>query len=154
MEKEPLIDNEFEPSDAENQVKDEFIRMVSRGGLLKPSDTLYHLCCHARALYLKLTETDETKKLLISSTTNPRSAYVEVLSRKLEISGNTADLIKIECKKGHAINTHLKKLGTIMFNLFAKNLVNEENSKIQASKKRGSHGKTLHGSKLRKVSSN
>ena len=89
-----------------------------------------------------------------SSSSNPRSAYVEVLTRKLEMCVNTKDLLDIKCKNGHLLKTYLKRIGMTMFNLFAKNLVKEENSKIYASRKRGRDAKTPAARKLKKLTSN
>ena len=151
MERLPVIDEGNEPTTDELRSKEEFLQMISRGGLLKPSDELYSICCHAQALYMKLTGKEENKKLLICGTSNPRNAYVEVLIRKLR---ETKGLLDKKCAKNHALGTHLKIIGKTMFNLFAKNLVSEENSKIQKSRKRTSKAKTPSTRKLKKLSSN
>ena len=122
MENVPQIEDGLEPTAEESDSKVEFLKMISRGGLLKPSNSLNILCCHAPSLFLKLTDTEENKKLLVSSTINPRSVYVEVLIRKLESCVNTKGLLEIKCSNDHALNVYMKRIGKTMFNLFAKNL--------------------------------
>jgi hypothetical protein len=126
--------------------------MITRGGLLKPSDALYVVCCHAHVLYKKLADTEENKKLLLS-TSNPISVYVEALMHKLESCQNTMGLLETKCGSNHSFSSYVKKIGKTMFNLFAKNLISEENSKIHKSRKRASKSKTQAARKLKKLSS-
>ena len=44
--------------------------------------------------------------------------------------------MKKKCAKNHSLGSHVDAIGKTMFNLFAKNLISEENSKIAKSRKR------------------
>ena len=82
----PVIDaaNQLTTEEIELKEKFEFLKMISRGGLLNPTDEMFTACRYATAIYMKLTNTEENKKLLISGTVNPRNVYVDVFVRKLE----------------------------------------------------------------------
>ena len=149
----PEIDLGPDPNTDELESKEEFLRMITRGGLLKPSNELYTICCQAQAVFTRIIDTDDSKKLLISGTINPRKAYVEVLVKKLNECSK--GLLSTKCLKNHTLESQVKKIGHIMFNLFSKNLVNEENSKIASSRKRVSTSKqkTRQSQKLKKLTS-
>ena len=147
--KDEVEEIEENSSNEKVRAREEFLAMISRGGLLKPSDELFTICCNAQAIYRKLTETADGKKLLTSETTNPRKAYVEVLTRKLKHD----KLLEKKCTKDHTLRSYLNAIGKTMFNLFAKNLISDENSKIAKSRKRVAKGaKTPLAHKLKKVS--
>ena len=120
---------------------------------MKPSNTLYIICCHARALYVELARNDENKSKLLACT-NHRKTFVELWSRKLENNYETQQIINTKCDSNHAIKSYISSIGEIMFNLFAKNLIADENTKIQATRKRGYTAKTPAARKLKKLTSN
>ena len=59
-------------SDYEKVAKEEFVALVSRGGLLKSSDLVYVTCTRAWLLYQKIKANEESFNFLISSS-NPRT---------------------------------------------------------------------------------
>ena len=76
---------------------------------MKPSDVPFIVCCHACMLFMKLTETDEHKKVLMSAI-NPRKAFVEVFLQKLEMCANTKGLTEAKCVNYHLFSVRIKKL--------------------------------------------
>ena len=150
MEKTPQIANESDSTLEELESKEEFLRFMSRGGLMKPSVLIDRICCYARSLFMRLTDNDETKKIFLA-TINPRNVYVEVFIRKLEGSVQTRALITSKCKMNHTLQDHhLQRIGTTMFHLFSKNLISNINSTIHASRKRVAYTNTSNAKKVQK----
>ena len=58
------------------KVKEEFIQLISRGGLTKPSDYLYIASLHATSLYSYISNDDTLIKSLLA-TDNPRDTFVD-----------------------------------------------------------------------------
>ena len=62
-------------SKKEIEAKEEFLALMSRGGLLKPSDILYITCVHASQLFDVL-----QKNGLLTSLNNPRNVFLRFLN--------------------------------------------------------------------------
>ena len=129
----PLFSEDEKPCENEILAREEFLKLISRGALLKPSDVLFVICCHIWMLYSKFMETDYNKKVLMS-VSMPRKAFIEVFIQKLEMSANTKELMETKCASNHFLN--VRQATQIMFNLFGKNYIADENSKIHKSRKR------------------
>ena len=86
---------------------------------------------------------------------NPRSTFVEVLTEKLESKTETKIILETKCANEHGFRIHIEKIAQTLFNLFAKNLIAEENSKIHKSRKRRTADpkKSATERKLKKISS-
>ena len=108
---------------------------VSRGGLIKPSDLVHVICMHASDLFRYIKGDEKLKKQLLSAI-NARKLFVEVLVTKMEEQECTNSLLEIECKSKHSFESHIRRIGFSMFNIFAKNLTAEINSKIHEKRKR------------------
>ena len=128
-----------EPINADEvYAREEFTRLVTRGGLIKPSDLLYVACSHVYTLFDYI-KNDEVIKQVLLSTANPRKVFVECFFQKNDEKENVCSLLGTLCSEGHEIRNYIKVAATTLFNIFAKNLVSDENSKInQARKKRSS----------------
>ena len=61
MESMPEIIEDDGATEEELQSKERFLQMISRGGLMKPSDMLFILCSHAHALYTEMTNSDKKR---------------------------------------------------------------------------------------------
>ena len=144
----PQIDEGLDTTEDELNSKEESLKMTSRGGLMKPSLLVDTICRYARSLFLRLTDTEETKKLFLS-TINHRKVFVEVFIRKLESCTKCKALIESKCKFGHSVHEHhLHRIGTTMFHICGKNFISNINSTIHASRKRGAYTKTRAANKL------
>ena len=90
------------------------------------------------------------------STYHPRTTFVEVFTQKLENNVFTRNLLETRCIENHQFKVHIKKVGQTLFNLFAKNLIAEENSKINKTRKRirSNPKKSPSARKLKKLTSN
>ena len=135
---------------------EEFLMIVSRGGLQHPSDCVFVTCCHALQLYEKLKEHDDLQFLLMNSS-NPRELFVTVFE-KVIVSDHVSTLLDTKCNKGHSFRPMVSKITRGLFNLMAKNITAYENDKIHSAKKRNyaisSGKKTPDCRKIRKLSSN
>ena len=65
----------------EPNAREEFMRLINRGGLIKPSDLLYVACSHIYTLFNFIKHDNVIKKVLLS-TVNPRSVFVECFFSK------------------------------------------------------------------------
>ena len=140
----------------ETNAKEEFVRSVTRGGLIKPSDALYVLCAHVYMMYTFIIN-DEQKKQVLLSASNPRSVFVETFIQKCEENENTCVILDSKCVKGHCMKPFMVKGVFTMFNIFAKNLTSERNTEIHKKRKRvniSDAKKTASARKLKKLTSN
>ena len=54
-----VTDNLGSPDEA--NAKEEFVRNITRGGLIKPSDVLYVLCAHTHMMYTYIINAEQKK---------------------------------------------------------------------------------------------
>ena len=71
-----------EPNVDEVYAREEFMRLINRGGLIKPSDLLYVACSHIYTLFNFIKHDNVIKKVLLS-TVNPRSVFVECFFKRV-----------------------------------------------------------------------
>ena len=151
----PVFDTDKENNENEIEAKEEFLRLITRGGLIKPSDALFVACCHSWSLYQSIVNNDNSKNVLLASH-NSRETFIEVLIQKLDQNESSRKLLEIKCQKTHYFKDHIKKAGQTMFNLFAKNLINDRNSAVHQTRKRiiKDQKSSTNSRKLKKISSN
>ena len=61
---------------------------------------------------------------------------MEVFIGKLEEFGYTNSILMVKCTRGHPFSDIARNIATVMFNLFAKNVVAEVNSSIHKKRSR------------------
>ena len=122
-------------SSPEENIKEEFVRNITRGGLLKPSDLLYVICTHAHMMYTFIINDEQKKEILLASC-NPRKVFVETFIQKCESNEFANIILENMCNQGHSIRPFIVKALTTMFNIFAKNLIADNNSEIHQKGKR------------------
>ena len=141
----------------EVNTKEEFIRDITKGGLIKPSDALYILCTHSHMMYTFIVN-DKNKKQVLLSTSNPRNVFVETFIQKCEDNEYANIILESKCGKGHSIKHFITEAIATMFNLFAKNLISEKTSEIHKTRKRKvkikDAKKVANARKLKKLTSN
>ena len=142
-------------SDHEKQAKEEFVALVSRGGLLKPSDLVYVTCTHAWLLYQKIKENEESFNFLISSS-NPRTIFTNFFIHLLNENNTLTEIINASCVNKHTFSEFIKGITSMFFNLMAKNYVSKMNDQIHAEKRRKSSVtvQSSNARKIRKLASN
>ena len=69
------------------EAREEFVRNITRGGLIKPSDALFVLCVHV-SMYTFIINAENHKEVLLA-TSNPRSVFVGTFIQKLDENENT-----------------------------------------------------------------
>ena len=150
------VTNNISSPDEEN-AKEGFVRNITRGGLIKPSDVLYVLCAHTHMMYTYIIN-DEQKKQILLSVSNPRNVFVETFVQKCEDNEYANVILENKCSKGHCIKPFIVKAVSTMFNIFAKNMVAESNSEIHKKRKRkvniNDAKKSSSARKLKKLTSN
>ena len=119
----------YSANQEESEAKDVFLNAINRGGLTKPSDLLFVTCTHASDLFTGIRNVNSLYQRLINST-NSRSLFVEVFLGKLQDIDYTNSILMVKCSRGHPFSHIARKVASVMFNLFAKNIVTEANSNI------------------------
>ena len=128
-----MSDNESQPDSSTVQ---RYMEIVNRGGLSKPSDTLYILVLHCYEYFSFIKQCDKIWQKLLSFN-NPRDIFIETLFWFLNQSDGTYELLNSKCLSLHEFSCFYRLIARACFNLFAKNFVSEENSQIHRERKRG-----------------
>jgi hypothetical protein len=117
------------------ETRNEYLREINRGGLCEPSDLLFVATLHAKEFLDRMLEVEKLKKLLFASH-NARSVFVRCFAQTIETNQNTKGIWEAKCADGHHMMRHINRIACAVFNMAAKNLASELNSKIHASRKR------------------
>ena len=128
-------ENDSDPDRDLLESSEQFTNLVSRGGLLHPSDILYLVCVHAWALWRDVRD-DSTTMNSLMKTTNQRRVFVAAFMNKLEESERTQSILHASCNKGHKFTGTIEKTCAAIFNGMAANMTKVQNSKVHAGKKR------------------
>ena len=127
--------------------KAQFVSSFSRGGLVKPGDTIYIASLHVFALIQR----EQIKQVLLQSL-NPQSTFVDVFVKIISNNENTSPLLSTKCRIGHIRESDIAKVAKTVFNIGSKNISREINDAVHNSRKRHSNvnPKTSVSSKKRK----
>ena len=115
-------------------VKEEFTKIINRGGLTKPSDFLYVTAVQASTMLKFVNDNDYLRKSLMESK-NPRDLFVAAFMMKLGEKEETEQLFQSTCKVGHNLRKYISRVAFTMFNVRAKNYASEKNDEIHKSQK-------------------
>ena len=140
-----------EPNADEVYAREEFMRLINGGGLIKPSNLLYVACSHIYIRFNFIKHDNVIKKVLLS-TVYRRSVFVECFFQKGDEKENVHSLLNTICLNGHEIRNYIKAAATTLLNKFAKNSASDQNSKInQTRKKRSSKSNPIKVPSARKI---
>jgi hypothetical protein len=117
----------------------EYLDAINRGGLIKPSHLVFVTCVHASDLLQYIRHQPKLLTYLFQCG-DSRAVFTESFLYKLQDSDETISLLRATCNKGHDFKDFIRKITASMFNIVAKNISQEINDKIHASKKRSSKG--------------
>ena len=143
------INVEVDSTDAtveEVRAGEQFINQVSRGGLIKPSQLLNVVAAHANSLCKFIKGNQDLLKALISSK-NSRTVFTKAFVSKLNESSTTTPVLEAKCESGHKFIGHVPIISNVIFNIFSKNYVAEQNSLIHKSRKRAKESETVEDEK-------
>ena len=115
----------------------DFLDAINRGGLIKPSHLLFITCIHISDLLQYVRRKPQLLQYLYSCG-DSRAVFTESFLYKLQDSDETISLLKATCDKGHDFKEFIRKIASSMFNMVAKNIVQEINNEIHTSRKRTS----------------
>ena len=76
-----------------------FISIMSRGGLLTPSDQLYITCLYVYSCFEHINNTPEEKESLMILT-NPRASFVATFCERVQESIAVASILNSICESG------------------------------------------------------
>ena len=100
-------------------------------------------------------EQQELSRKLMASP-NPRSVFVNVFLKQIEMSNCTEELITERCRLGCQFKDKLEQIAVATFNLKARNYVSDANDQIRddkGTKRCGNHKKSSDSKKVKKISS-
>ena len=115
----------------------DFLDAINRGGLIKSSHLVFVTCIHISDLLQYIRQQPKLLEYLYSCG-DSRAVFTESFLYKLQDSDETVSLLKATCSKGHDFKDFIRKVASSMFNMVAKNMVQEINNEIHASRKRAS----------------
>jgi hypothetical protein len=151
----PELAIEEEPRNLEEiQLKEDFTRLVNRGGLLSPSDSLFVICFNAFKLRHKIFSIKEAESFFLSDVENQRETFIDVffLFYKDDFESNV--IFETCCSEGHVFKNYVNSIVQKFFHTSIKNYIADKNSQIHSSKKRYPQGDPTGGRKIKKLSSN
>ena len=108
--------------------KHEFIRAVTRGGLVRPSGAMYITTIHASGLFRYIIQNDHSKQILLKCS-NPRSTFTKIFMELLRNNENTLSLLNHKCKYDHLVKSSSRGAFAV-FNTCSKNFICELNDHI------------------------
>ena len=157
MEKSSLNLAKSHDTEEEIAIRQDFLSLVSRGGLKKPSDLLYVTIVHAWSLYMYIKTNQNLHKMMLSSR-NPGDLFVKTFIQLLEDFQHTDAILYAKCPQGHNFKSMIQKAVIKLFHIMAKNYTAEQNDKIHLAKKRderamADHKKSSSARKIKKLSS-
>ena len=139
-------------SEEEIEMKDDFLNQLNRGGLCTPSDVTYLSCLCAWSFFQEIVASQEARDILLNSNESLKvfvASLVEIMSWEDE----TQDILELKCSAGHSFESIFHQIGSKMFNIFMKNYVNEQNSKIRGQSKKRKPAKEKDIAKIQKLQS-
>ena len=117
-----------------SEYKKRFFDVINRGGLCNPSDAMYMATVHAQECFDQIFKDQETRSILLKYRF-PRKVFLRAFSEKISCCEDTAPLANIKCENGHQFTKMLQTAALKIFNIGAKNYVNDINSKLHDAKK-------------------
>ena len=114
--------------------KKRFYDVINRGGLCNPSDAMFMATVHAQECFDQVFNSHEARKMLLRCK-NARRVFQTAFTEKISMCNDTAPLAHIKCNNGHQFIKILNVASLKIFNMGAKNYVNDTNSKLHDAKK-------------------
>lgn len=105
---------------ADPESDDEFIRMLSRGGLQSPSDTLFVVCRFTYIVFVALQSSKNWFTFLRSN--NPASSLTKVTRNTIQLSSFSSVFVQC-CRNDHSFQSYFYKIVRSFFNVLAKNFI-------------------------------
>ena len=146
------MEDENELTPEESLAKDTFLKQINRGGLFTPTDLSFIGCIHIHQFYGQL-KSEGSVFLSLLNHKNAKELFAKICIEVLEKSVNCDSVTSQTCQKGHSFSFLLGKMSLVMYNLFSKNYVAEENDGIRRSKKRVGCSASSDSKKISKLSS-
>ena len=90
---------------------------------------------HAALLWRYIRDGEDTLKVFFQSK-NPRALFVDSFIQQLNDDINTVGILTTECQEGHKFEKRVRTIAFCMFNMFAKNYVQERNNELHEKRRR------------------
>ena len=125
--------NQIQHDENIDEYKKRFFDVINRGGLCNPSDAIFISTVHAQDFFDQIFKNEDVKSVFMKFKKS-REVFVKAFTELITSCPDTAPLSNIKCKKGHHFTKMLIIVGRKIFNIGAKNYVNETNSKIHEAR--------------------
>ncbi len=130
----------------------EYISLVSRGGLVYPSELTFSASVLVWSFYQAIKSQPEKFNLLHSPNVSAQKVFENAFLKYLDSFEETRlSFILKTCDAGHSFSLNLHLLTKKLFNVFSKNFVSNVNSKIHENKKRRSDDDSKRNSLNQKI---
>lgn len=150
----PAIEFEEDDSSQEaKEMKEGYLKLIDRGGLVSPSDLVNVICVHVLQLKQLLFDGGDTQKMFLE-TGRPRDVFEKCFMDMMKKDPVTLSLLQQTCQEGHCFEHFVPKIVVKVFNIFSKNFVSVLNDKIHEARKRATNDKdSSDGRKIAKLQS-
>ena len=136
----------------EIEMKEDFLNQLNRGGLCTPSDVTYLSCLCAWSFFQEIMSASEAKNILLQSKETLK-VFVASLAEAMTWEDETKEILELKCMAGHLFEDIFCQITGKMFNIFMKNHVNEQNSKIRGQGKKRTASTEKKSQKIKKLQS-
>ena len=116
------------------ETKHEFVRDVTRGWLVRPSDAMNITTIHASGLFRYIIQNDNSEQILLKCS-NPRSTFTKIFMVLLQNNEITLSLLNYKCEYDHIVKSSSRVVFAV-FNTCSKNFISELNDHIHMCSKR------------------
>ena len=128
-------------NEKEKMAKEQFLELMDRGGLIKPSDIVYMSCLNIRACFEKIMEHGESRKFLLECD-NPRMVFCNAVTEMMEEKADLESILKATCENGCDFSKLLLKFAFCLFNILEVNYVKTTNDFVHMRGKRNYNNDT------------
>ena len=128
-----LIASDFEGETENVNSEQQYLNLINRGGLTKPSDILFMTCIHAWTLYSHIQASADAYQTLMACC-NPRNLFFETFLQKLQLE-ESISILNAKCLNGCSFKVYLSRISNATFNIKAKNIVSIANDNISTTKR-------------------
>ena len=112
-----------------------FLDLVNRGGLMKPSDIVFAVCCVAWEVYARIMESYDAKSYFLACKMQ-RKVFIKSVLIETRSHYTYSSILETSCLQDHPFENIFVNIVTKLFNVMCKKFASEVNSAVHKDKKR------------------
>ena len=112
-----------------------FLDLVNRGGLMKPSDIVFAVCCVAWEVYVRIMESYDAKSYFLACKMQ-RKVFIKSVLIETCSHYTYSSILETSCLQDHPFENIFVNIVTKLFNVMCKHFASEVNSAVHKDKKR------------------